>query len=82
MDDKILKARRFVVEVSELAKSYGLNYFVVTDGASGISNVDNPAVANARKCHEEWELANGIDPEEEWELANGIDPERGIKYSS
>lgn len=60
------KSRQFVVEVSELAQKYGLNYFVVTDGASGISNVDNPAVAHARKCHEEWEIENGIDPEHDW----------------
>lgn len=59
-------SRQFVAEVSELAQKDGLNYFVVTDGASGISNVDNPAVAHARKCHEEWEIANGIDPEHDW----------------
>ena len=66
IDAKTLLARRFVEEVSQLALKYGLNYFVVTDGASGISNSGNPAVEHARKCHTEWEMANGIDPEHDW----------------
>ena len=65
-DDKTLRARAFVTEVAELACKYGLNYFVVTDGASGISNTDNPAIQHARECHEEWEKANGIDPMHDW----------------
>ena len=66
IDAKTILARRFVEEVSQLALKYGFNYFVVTDGASGISNSGNPAVEHARKCHAEWEKANGIDPEHDW----------------
>ena len=65
-DAKTILAREFVAEVAQLASRYGLNYFVVTDGASGIGNSGNPAVEHARKCHTEWEIANGIDPEHDW----------------
>ncbi len=66
MDEKTIQARQFIMEVSQLAKKYNLNYFVVTDGASGIDNTNNPAVEHARKCHTEWELVNGIDPDHDW----------------
>lgn len=66
MDEKTILARKFVTEVAALAEKYGLNFFVVTDGASGISNCGNPAVEHARKCHTDWEKANGIDPEHDW----------------
>ena len=66
MSRKEKAAKAFVTEVSRLAASYGLNFFVVTDGASGISNTDNPAVEHARRCHIEWEKANGIDSEHDW----------------
>lgn len=66
VDERTARAREFVTEVALLAAKYGLNYFVVTDGASGISDTGNPAVQHARKCHEEWEKANGIDPEHDW----------------
>ena len=69
IDAKTILAREFVAEVARLASRNGLNYFVVTDGASGISNSGNsgnPAVEHARKCHMEWEMANGIDPEHDW----------------
>lgn len=66
IDEKTLKAREFVSEVMMLANKYELNCFVVTDGASGITNTDNPAVEHARKCHAEWEVENGIDPEHDW----------------
>lgn len=54
VDEKIALARRFVAEVAELAAKCGLNFFVVTDGASGIRNSGNPAVEHARKAHMEW----------------------------
>jgi len=66
VDDKILKARQFVQEVKELAKSHGLPFFVVTDGASGIDNSNCEAVEHARKSHIEWELKNKIDPHHDW----------------
>lgn len=65
-DEQALKARRFVAEVTELAQAYGLNFFVVTDGASAIRNEGNPAVAHARACHTQWERANGVDPAHDW----------------
>lgn len=64
--DKTDKARRFVVEVAHLAEKYGLDYFVVTEGASGTSSRGCAAVDHARKRHMEWEMAHGIDPEHDW----------------
>ncbi|MCL2546565.1 MAG: hypothetical protein FWE06_05135 [Oscillospiraceae bacterium] len=66
IDDKTLKARQFVREVKELAAKRGLPFFVVTDGASGIDNIDCDAVEQARKSHVEWELGQGIDPCHDW----------------
>lgn len=59
-------ARKFVREVEKLAKRYDANYFIVTDGASGIHNNGNPAVKNARDAQIEWEKKNGYDPDEDW----------------
>lgn len=59
-------ARKFVKEVDKLAKKYNANYFIVTDGASGISNNGNPAVKNARNAQIEWEKKHGFDPDEDW----------------
>ena len=59
-------ARKFVSEVKELAKKYDANFFIVTDGASGIRNNGNPAVKNARDAQIEWEKKNGFDPDEDW----------------
>ena len=64
--DKTLRARRFILEVQELAKKYELPFFVVTDGASAISNDNCDAVDHARCAHIEWEHQNGIDPEHDW----------------
>lgn len=66
MDELTIKARQFVQKVSELAASYNLNFFVVTDGASAISNTGNLAVEHARQCHEVWEQENGIDSVHDW----------------
>lgn len=66
VDEKTALARRFVAEVTELAAKYGLNFFVVTDGASGIRNSGNPAVAHARKAHMEWECANNVNSAHDW----------------
>lgn len=60
------KARKFVAEVKELADKYNLPVFVVTDGASGISNNGCDAVKHARDCHIEWEKEHGHDPYEDW----------------
>lgn len=60
------KAREFVAEVARLAKTYDLDFFVVTNGASGTSSRGSAAVDHARRCHIEWEKAHGIDPEHDW----------------
>ena len=59
-------ARKFVKDVDKLAKKYNANYFIVTDGASGIKNKGNPAVRNAREAQIRWEKENGFDPNEDW----------------
>lgn len=62
----VAHAREFVHKVGELAKEYDANYFIVTDGASGIHNDGNPAVRNAREAQIKWEKENGGDPDEDW----------------
>ena len=59
-------ARQFVTDVDKLAKKYDANYFIVTDGASGVRNNGNPAVRNARLAQIEWEKNNNGDPDEDW----------------
>lgn len=59
-------ARKFVSDVNKLAKKYDANYFIVTDGASGINNTGNPAVSNARDAHKKWEKSHKFDPDEDW----------------
>lgn len=68
--EKIQKAREFCQEVKELAKKYNLPFFVVTDGASAISNNGCLAVKNARDNHIKWEKENGYDPYEDWSKIN------------
>ena len=63
-------ARKFVSEVGKLAKKYDANYFIVTDGASGVHNNGNPAVKNARDSQVEWEKKHGFDPDEDWSKTN------------
>lgn len=75
-----MNAREFVSFVLNTAKKNGLNVFVVTDGASGISNVGNPAVRNAREAHIKWEQQNGFDPDEDW--SNEVmPPADDVEYS-
>ena len=64
----VKKSREFIREVDKLAKKYGVNYFIVTDGASKISNNGNPAVKHARDEHIKWELKNNSDPFEDWSM--------------
>ena len=60
------EVRDFITEVLNMAKERGLNCFVVSDGASGITNNGNEAVRHARECHIKWELTHGYDPDEDW----------------
>lgn len=60
------KAREFCKKVKELAKDYNLSFFVVTEGASAISNNGCEAVRHARDKHIEWEKSNNFDPYEDW----------------
>lgn len=62
-------SRKFITDVSRLAKKYNVNFFIVTDGASGYSNGNgnvDEAVKNARIKHIEWEKNNGFNPYEDW----------------
>jgi hypothetical protein len=56
------KAQQFCNQVRKLAQEYGVNFFVITDGASAVSNDGNAAIKAARESHEKWELENGYDP--------------------
>ena len=62
----IEKARKFCIEVKELAKKYNLPFFVVTNGASATLNNGCDAVRNARESHIKWEKQNNYDPYENW----------------
>jgi len=66
MDQNTFMARNFVAEVQALAAKYNLPFFVVTQGASAISNNNCDAVEHARKAHIDWEIKNGIDPYHDW----------------
>ena len=72
LDLKIENARKFCMEVRELAKKYDLPFFVVTDGASATLNNDCEAVKNARDNHKKWEENNNFDPYEDWIKDNNI----------
>ena len=65
-EEKKKKARQFCQDVKMLAQKYDLPFFVVTDGASAISNNGCPAVKNAREHHILWEKENGHNPDEDW----------------
>jgi hypothetical protein len=65
-EDKTTKAREFCSKVKELANECDLPFFVVTDGASAISNNGCEAVKNARDNHIKWELEHNADPYEDW----------------
>lgn len=72
--DKIVIAREFCQKVKELAKEYSLSFFVVTEGASSISNNGCEAVKAARDNHIKWELEHGSDPYEDWGKDKVVDP--------
>lgn len=65
-NEKLNKAREFCARVRELADSYDLPFFIVTDGASATKNNGCETVKNARDNHIKWELANGHNPYEDW----------------
>lgn len=66
-NEKIKQSRKFCQKVKELAKEYDLSFFVVTEGASAISNNGCEAVKNARDNHIKWEKEHGFDPYEDWD---------------
>lgn len=66
MSDDVSKAQAFCRAVAELAKKEGLNFFLVTDGASITRNSGSDAVNHARQAHKDWERKNGIDPDHDW----------------
>lgn len=65
-DTQLTKAREFCEKVRILANEYDLPFFIVTDGASSISNNGCEAVKIARENHIKWEKENGFDPDEDW----------------
>lgn len=67
MKEKVELSRKFCKEVKNLAKEYGLSFFIVTEGASAVSNNGCDAVKHARESHIKWELENNFDPYEDWE---------------
>lgn len=62
----VSNSREFIKEVRLLATRYNVNFFIVTDGASAISNNGNKAIKHARDEHIKWEIANGHNPYEDW----------------
>lgn len=61
------KAREFCKEVKNLSEKYGLDFFMVTEGASITkSTKGNSAIKNARQSQIRWERENGFDPNEDW----------------
>ena len=65
-NEKLNRAREFCQKVKELAKEYDLSFFVVTEGASAVSNNGCEAVKNVRDNHIKWELEHNSDPYEDW----------------
>lgn len=70
-NNNLKKARKFCLEVKELAKKYNLPFFVVTDGASATFDDGCVAVKNARDNHIKWEKENGYNPYEDWSKNDG-----------
>ena len=60
------KAREFCSKVKELAKTYDLEFFVVTEGASATNCTKCEAVKNARDNHKIWEEKHNFDSKEDW----------------
>lgn len=61
------RAKAFIRKVRELAKEYNLNFFIVTDGASAISNNGNEIVEKHRELQIELDKEMGINPFDDWE---------------
>ena len=66
----MLKARKFVEEVREIANKYDLPFFIVTEGASGVNNNNYEAVEVARKNHMNWEMSKNLNPYHDWKEEN------------
>ena len=62
------KSKAFIRKVRELAKEYNLNFFIVTDGASAISNNGNSIVEQHRMLQIELDKEMGINPFDDWEI--------------
>lgn len=63
----MVKSKNFIRKVRELAKEYNLNFFIVTDGASAISNKGNKIVEKHRILQIELDKEMGINPFDNWE---------------
>jgi hypothetical protein len=64
---EMAKSKVFIKKVRELAKEYNLNFFIVTDGASAISNNGNKIVEKHRNLQIELDKEMGINPFDDWE---------------
>lgn len=60
------RVRRLCKEVKDLASTYNVDFFFVTEGASVCSVSRNDAVRYHREAQVKWELENGFDPNEDW----------------
>lgn len=60
------RVRRLCQEVKDLANTYNVDFFFVTEGASCCNISKNDAVRYHRECQIKWEVENGFDPEEDW----------------
>jgi hypothetical protein len=58
VETKLSKEQRFVKDVINLANERNLNCFVITDGASGITNIDNETISNIKKAYMQLESEN------------------------
>lgn len=63
---KLNRVRKLCKEVKELASTYKVDFFFVTEGASCVSVSKDEAVRYHRECQIKWEKNNGFDPDEDW----------------
>lgn len=59
--------KQFILEVRDLAKKHNCNFFIVTDGASAISNKGNEIIEKHRRLQIELDKEMEINPFDDWE---------------
>ena len=58
-----------LTKVSNILKEYGINGFVVSEGASITQNNGSEKVKRARDIQVAWENENNGDPNEDWSIS-------------